>query len=61
MTERTRDTDVERDANHVRDRYGEQAKLYAETRAEAAATAGVHDDVVHWETVAEKLNEDDGE
>lgn len=59
MIEGTADcTPVERDADQVKDRYGDQAKLYAETRAEAAATAGVHEDVEHWETVAETLDEE---
>ena len=62
MTQRTTEANmVERDVDHVKDRYGDQAKLYAETRAEAAATAGVHEDVGHWTTVAERLEQGDGE
>jgi hypothetical protein len=52
---------VERDVDHVKDRYGDQAKLYAETRAEAAGTAGLDEDVDHWTTVAERLEQGDGE
>jgi len=52
---------VERDVDHVKDRYGDQAKLYAKTRAEAAATAGIDEDVDHWTSVAERVGQGDGE
>ena len=52
---------VERDVDHVKDRYGDQAKLYAQTRAEAAATAGIDEDVDHWTSVAERVGQGDGE
>ena len=62
MTQRTSEANmVERDVDHVKDRYGDQAKLYAETRAEAAATAGVDEDIDHWRTVAEKLEQGEGQ
>jgi len=60
VTQRTSEA-LERDVCHVKDRYGDQAKLYAETRAEAAGTAGLDEDVDHWTTVAEKLEQGDGE
>jgi hypothetical protein len=62
VTQRTSEANgVERDVDHVKDRYGDQAKLYAETRAEAAGTAGLDEDVDHWTTVAERLEQGDGE
>ena len=62
MTERTPDSRlVEQDLDQVKDRYGSQAQHYAETRAEAAETAGAEDDADHWQVVADKLEEDEGE
>lgn len=51
-------TTVERDLEDVRDKYGDHAQHYAETRAEAAQTAGADDDADHWQAVADRLDKD---
>ena len=48
-------TQVERDIDEVKDKYGGHALHYAETRAEAAETARVDGDADHWQAVADKL------
>ena len=58
MSHRTVQPDtIERDIGKVKDKYGDHALHYAETRAEAAETAGADEDADHWQAVADKLEE----
>ena len=51
--------DVDVAAKRLKNRFGESANVYAESRAEAAELAGEKDDAERWEQVADSLGEDD--
>jgi uncharacterized protein YbjQ (UPF0145 family) len=58
MNDRTvQSTQVERDIDKVKDKYGGHAQHYAETRAEAAEAARADRDADHWQAVADKLEQ----
>jgi len=52
---------VQGDAEKLKQKFGPLADFYAETRAEAAETAGLEDDKSHWETVARTVEEGEGQ
>jgi hypothetical protein len=51
------DERVEKDADALEKKYGTEAATYAETRGEAAESAGDDADKEHWEEVADTLED----
>jgi hypothetical protein len=51
---------VDQQADNLEAKFGEFADTYAETRAEAAVLAGLHESAEHWQEVKAKVQQGDG-